>query len=89
MNISLDKTIYNFTITLLNTNNFLFLFKSSKFSDMYLFQYEFEENKKILNLKEKKELYKSYELDYKERVWLQKYFDNKLIIKKKNIEVYG
>ena len=89
MYISLDKTIYNFTITLLNTNNFLFLFKSSEFSDTYLFQYEFEENKKILNLKEKKELYKLYEVGYKERVWLQKYFDNKLIIKKKNIEVYG
>ena len=88
MQIFPDKNIYDFSITLLNKNNFLFLFKAGEYSDVSLFQYEFEENKKVFNLKEKK-IY-DYYIGYPE--YIQKYFENKLLFKfrRKNfIEIYG
>ena len=85
--ISPDKSIYNFSITLLNKNNFLFLFKAEKYSEVSLFQYEFEENEKLLNLTEK------FDLGFNGTPeCIKKYFENKLIIKRRKeniIEIYG
>ena len=83
-----DKSkIYNFSITLLNKNNFLFLFKDTPYSEVFLCQYEFEENKKLVELKEK------ICFRYLEKPeYFQKYFENKLIAKKEKenfIEIYG